>query len=219
MISIASNSMKQTLYQYLLQYWSIFKKRSYILFTWLISAIICVEEVRSVKFRYDNFISKYCNKTLNSFYYFLSYANFSCDALLTTTVKIVLSLAAQEIRIFKEHNVEGISTEPETQKYLTYFVYSLRWGIEVLFYEHKFFWSFGNYMARTQAAIDRYVNFIGIAFAFVQVLPFICIRFEDNKFWSPQAIKHEVSGQLSSKASKTTKFILRSQVLLRASSD
>ena len=53
-------------------------------------------------------------------------------------IHIVMSLlegvAAQEIRIFKEHNVEGISTEPETQKYLTYFVYSLRWGIEVLFY-------------------------------------------------------------------------------------
>lgn len=98
MISIPSNSIKQTLHQYLFQYRSVFKKRSYLLFTWSVSAIICVEEVRSVKFLYDNFIKKYCHKTLNSFYYFLSYANFSCDALLTTTVKIALSLISDEMK-------------------------------------------------------------------------------------------------------------------------
>lgn len=90
--------MKQTLYQYLLQYRSVFKKRSFLLFTWLVSAILCVEEVRSVKFLYDNFIKKYCHKALTSFYYFLSYANFSCDALLTTTVKIALSLILNEMK-------------------------------------------------------------------------------------------------------------------------
>jgi len=68
MISITSNSMKQTLHQYLLEYRSIFKKRSFLLFTWLVSAILCIEEVRSVKSLYDNFIRKYCNKALNSFF-------------------------------------------------------------------------------------------------------------------------------------------------------
>ena len=52
-------------------------------------------------------------------------------------------------------------------------------------------------MVRTQAAIEHYVSLIGIAFAFVQVLLFIYVRFEDYKFQSPQVIKHEVVDQLS----------------------
>ncbi|MPM97810.1 hypothetical protein SDC9_144990 [bioreactor metagenome] len=114
------------------------------------------------------------------------------------SVRVFIStLSAQEICVFQDHEAEGISKERETQKYLPYFVYSLRWGIEVLFYEHKFFWSFGNYMVRTHNAIERYVNLIGISFAFVQVLPFICRRFEGYKFQSPQVIKHAVADQLS----------------------
>ena len=84
------------------------------------------------------------------------------------SVRVFIStVAAQNICIFKEHEVEGISTEPEKQKHLHYYVYGLRWNIEVLFYEHKFFWSFGNYMVRTQAAIERYANLIILTFAFV----------------------------------------------------
>jgi hypothetical protein len=72
MVSIPCNSMKQTLHHYLLQYRYVFKKRSYFLFTWLITSMICTEEARSIKFLYDTFIKKYCSKTLNCFYYFLS---------------------------------------------------------------------------------------------------------------------------------------------------
>ena len=105
--------------------------------------------------------------------------------------------SAQELLIFKEHVVEGISPEPERREYLPYLAYRIRWGIEVLFYEHKTFWSFGNYMVRNKTAIERYVNLIGIAFAFVQVLPFICKRFESYKFRSPQVIKRAFADQLT----------------------
>ena len=98
MISISNNSMKETLHQYLFQYRSIFKKRSYLIFTWLISAIICVEEARSVKFLYDNFIKKYCHKVLNSFYYFLSYSKFPLDALQIVTVKLALALIPSDMK-------------------------------------------------------------------------------------------------------------------------
>jgi len=98
MISIPNNSMKQTLHQYLFQYRSTFKKRSFLLFTWLVSGILCVEEVRSIKFLYDNFIKKYCRKGLNCFYYFLSYANFSMDSLLTVTVTLAVSLIPKEMQ-------------------------------------------------------------------------------------------------------------------------
>jgi hypothetical protein len=408
MISIPGNSMNQTLNQYLLQYRSVFKKRSYLLFTWLITSILCTEEVRSIKFLYDTFIKKYCNKALNCFYYFLSYANFSCELLLQTTVKISLSIIPEElkpfatiflttddtlqakfgqkfdcyfhlfdhtnkngssyldghcfvslviniplfwkgcikylsipvgyrlydkqqskleivatlvktvmpllldyqvillcdswypkgavidavkqysnldliaatrsdtalydlpplptgkkgrprkygdqidikslqyekignyyvstkqvltnlfetkpvqvtvtvkdietfdsvkvfistvkgenIKIFKEHKVEEIDYEPQMIQYLPYFTYSLRWNIEVIFYEHKFFWSFGNYMVRSQQAIERYVNLLAIAFAFVQMLPFIAPRCCDYKFQSPQTVKRAIAEQLT----------------------
>ena len=56
MISIDNKSAKQTLDHYLLHYRDIFNKRSFLLFKWLIAAILCVEEVRSIQFLYDNFI-------------------------------------------------------------------------------------------------------------------------------------------------------------------
>jgi hypothetical protein len=98
MISIASNSIKQTLNQYLMRFRPAFKKRSFLVFSWLITAIICNEEVRNIKFLYDNFIRKHCSKALNCFYYFLSYANFSCDLLLVITVKIALSLIPDKLK-------------------------------------------------------------------------------------------------------------------------
>ena len=408
MISIANNSIKQTLNQYLIQYRPAFKKRSFLVFSWLITAIICNEEVRSIKFLYDNFIQKYCSKALNCFYYFLSYANFSCSLLLIITVKIALSLipdelkpyttiflstddtfqekfrnkfdcysklfdhtskngsnylnghcfvslviniplfwnggvkylnipigyrlydkqktkleiassmidtviplltdyqvillcdnwyskgiiiesvkkydnleliaavrcdtvlydlppaptgkrgrprkygnqldiknfryekvgdyyiatkkvlsnlfetkpvtvivtvknlesfasirvfistiTADDINVFKKHQVVGVSSEPEKFKYLPYLCYHLRWNIEVIFYQHKFFWSFGNYMVRNQKAIERYVNLLAIAFAFMQVLPFIHQKYDKYKFQSPQVVKRVVSDQLT----------------------
>lgn len=391
-----------------MQYRPAFKKRSFLIFSWLITAIICNEEVRSIKFLYDNFIKKYCNKALNCFYYFLSYANFSCDLLLGITVKIALSLipeelkpyvtiflstddtlqekfgnnfdcysklfdhtskngsnylnghcfvslainiplfwgvgikylsipvgyrlydkqktkleiassmidtvmpllkdyqvvllcdswyskgiiieivkkynnleliaavrsdtvlydlqpaptgkrgrprlygdkidiknlsyekvgeyyvatkqvltnifktkpvtvtvtvksiesfdsvrvfistvTADDIKVFKDHQVAGVSCEPLTRKYLPYLCYHIRWNIEVIFYQHKFFWSFGNYMVRKQKAIERYVNLLAIAFAFMQVLPFVHHKYYDYKFQSPQVVKRVVSDQLT----------------------
>ena len=100
MINIPNNSMKQTIYQYLLQYSCAFKKRSYLLFTWLIMSMLCAEGTRSIKFLYDTFIQKYCSKALNCFYYFLSFANFSCNLLLQVTLKIALSLIPEDLKSF-----------------------------------------------------------------------------------------------------------------------
>jgi len=114
------------------------------------------------------------------------------------SIKVFIStVKGQDIKIFKEHEVEGIANEPQAAKYLPYFAYSLRWGIEVIFYEHKFFWSFGNYMVRNQPAIERYVNMLAIAFAFVQMLPFITPRFCEYQFQSPQTVKHAVADRLT----------------------
>lgn len=408
MISMCNNSAKQTLNKYLLQYRTIFTEPSFHIFTWIITAMLCTEEIRSIKFLYDNFINKYFDKSLNCFYYLLSYSNFSCDLLLSTTVKIAISLipeelkkfatiflttddtlqskfgkkfdccfhlfdhtskngttyldghcfvtiviniplffgskvrylsvplgyrlydkiktklqltaelidiampllqeyqvillcdswypkgqvidtvkkhsnleliaairsdtalyelappptgrkgrprkygarikprdlcfekigeyfvstkqvlsnlfgtqpvevtvtvkdienldsirlfistvASKDIRIFQKHEVENISYTEETFKYLPYFIYSLRWNIEVIFYQHKFFWSFGNYMVRNKLAIERYVNLIAISFSFVQIIPFLNDKFSEYKFQSPQTTKHAISDQIS----------------------
>lgn len=407
MTSISNNSIKQTLDQYLLQYRSIFKKRSFTLFTWLIMAVLCTDEVRSIKFMYDTFIKKYCSKTLNCFYFFLSYARLSLELMTKATVRITLSLIsenlkpfatifltiddtlqpkygqkfdcylhlfdhtskngslyldghcfvslviniplswrdgikylsipvgyrlydskqtklqiaaslldvvmplledyqvillcdswypkgevidtvkryanldiiaairsdtvfydlpptptgkrgrprkhgdkidikslhyeklddyyvatkhvlsrlfdtmpldvtvtarnietfdsvkvfistikAEDIKVFKVHKVNDIVYEPQNLCYLPYFAYSLRWDVEVIFYEHKFFWSFGNYMVRNKQAIERYVNLLATAFAFVQVLPFVAQKFSEYQFQSPQTIKRVVSDLL-----------------------
>ena len=85
----------------------------------------------------------------------------------------ISTVTSKDIRIFQKHEVENVSYKEETFKYIPYFIYEIRWNIEVIFYEHKFFWSFENYMVRNKLAIERYVNLIAISFSFVQVLPFI----------------------------------------------
>lgn len=98
MISISKNLFVQTLKQYLLQYRSLFKKRSFDVFFWLILAIISVEEVRSIRFLYEHFIKKYSKKTLNSLYYVLSYIHFPTEELMKITVGIVVSLIPKYLK-------------------------------------------------------------------------------------------------------------------------
>lgn len=403
MISISHNSMKQTLLQYLMQYRSIFKKRSFDIFYWLIMSILCTEELRSIQFLYHGFIKKYTHKVLNSIYYFLSYAKFPIEILATTTVSILLSLIPEELRgntlfitiddtlqakygdkfdCYAKHfdhtqktgnqylnghcfvcvminiplyygkevkylsipvgyrlyasgenklkmasqmiksimpqlrefqvillcdswytkgsiidtvkefdNLEIIgavrhdtaiydlppaptgkrgrprkkgdrldikefsyvkngeyyvaekkvmtnlfeeaiyvtvtttdietfssvrvyisSIEPNKIKVLTtnessnsdnedtskaLRIYRIRWNIEVMFYQHKFFWSFGNYMVRNKDAIERYVNLLAIAYTFTCLLPFIDKKYAEYQFKSPQLVKRAVGEQIT----------------------
>ncbi|WP_242661369.1 IS701 family transposase [Alkaliphilus metalliredigens] len=82
-----------------------------------------------------------------------------------------------------------------TSKTLT--TYRMRWNIEVMFYQHKFFWSFGNYMVRNKAAIERYVNLLFVAYTFACLLPFMDKRYEKYQFKSPQLIKRTVGVQIT----------------------
>lgn len=98
MISIDEKSIIKTIEIYLSEYRSIFYKRSFHIFILLVTAVLSVQEVRSIKFLYDNFIKKYWHKALNSFYYFLSYENFSIESLMFATVKIAILLIPQELK-------------------------------------------------------------------------------------------------------------------------
>lgn len=420
MISIDKKSIIKTLEIYLSEYCSIFKKRSFHIFTLLVASILSAQEVRSIKFLFDNFISKYWHKSLNSFYYFLSYTNFSAESLMLTTVKIALSLIPEElkskvtvflitddtlqakfgdkfdcysklfdhtkhegtcflnghcfvslvisipilfcgkikyltlpvgyklydksetkleiagkmiqnimpllldfqvvvlcdswytkkpflnmlknhhnlsvigavrydtvmydlypertgrrgrprkkglklslrdfnyikeddyyiatkkvltnlftepvlvtvtttdtdkfssvrvyicsiepsdIKSFKNYTVDESKADKEKSNFIPFFTYKFRWNIEVFFYQHKFFWSFGNYMVRNKKAIENYVNLLAIAYSFTVVLPFISKSFSKYKFHSPQEIKSAISYQISKELILST-FVQRVQ--------
>lgn len=61
-------------------------------------AILCVQEVRSIKFLYERFIQKHFSCCLNRFYYFLGSKDFNISKLAIATLKIALSIIPLEIR-------------------------------------------------------------------------------------------------------------------------
>ncbi len=68
-------------------------------------------------------------------------------------------------------------------------LYEHRWDIEIIFYELKFFWSFGNYMIRTENSMQRYMNLVALAFTWVSILPFMVGSLKPLRFLSPQENK------------------------------
>ena len=74
-----------------------------------------------------------------------------------------------------------------------YNIYKVRWNIEVIFYQQKTFWLFSNYMVRSKAGIEKYVNLLGVAYTMCITLPFINEQFAEYKFQSPQEFKYHLS--------------------------
>ena len=69
-------------------------------------------------------------------------------------------------------------------------LYSLRWNIEVIFYELKTFWSFGNYMLRRKNGIENFINIISMTYACAKVIPFSDEFFSDLSHFSTQTTKY-----------------------------
>lgn len=95
---INSKSTLKTVKEYLFLYRTVFYKRSFQIFTLIILSIITMQKVQSIKFIYERFISKYWNKSLNSFYYFLNDKNHSIEDMMRITTKIGVSLIPSEIK-------------------------------------------------------------------------------------------------------------------------
>ena len=87
------------------------------------------------------------------------------------------------------------SDNDDTSKALL--IYRIRWNIEVMFYQHKFFWSFGNYMVRNKDAIERYVNLLAIAYTFTCLLPFMDRKYAEYQFKRPQLVKRAIGEQIT----------------------
>jgi len=79
-------------------------------------------------------------------------------------------------------------------------LYSLRWNIEVMFYELKTFWSFGNYRLRSKEGIQNFVSMMAISYSFAKLIPFTDSFFADfaelstqtNKYAFGEAIRKEL---------------------------
>ena len=108
----------------------------------------------------------------------------------------ISTLDPKAIQLFKEHLQEESNNSFKGSENLTLRAYGIRWNIEVIFYQQKFFWGFSNYMVRNKLAIERYVNLLAIGFTLVCVLPFLDQRFKAWQFESPQAIRREISSQI-----------------------
>ena len=65
-------------------------------------------------------------------------------------------------------------------------IYSMRWSIEVAYYEQKKFWALGNYMLRSKIGIERLTNLLTLLYSFMTVLPFYDKAFSDLSHNSPQ---------------------------------
>lgn len=72
----------------------------------------------------------------------------------------------------------------------------MRWPIEVMFYQEKTFWSFGNYMVRSKVAIEKYAYLVGVTYTLVTLLPFIDDNFSEYQYQSPQEIKYGLGSEL-----------------------
>jgi len=74
--------------------------------------------------------------------------------------------------------------------------YRLRWNIEIIFYELKTFWSFGNYMVVKEKGIEAYINLLATAYTIVKCYPFMIENKEEFINLSPQQIKNNLSRYL-----------------------
>ena len=114
-----------------------------------------------------------------------------------SSVRIYLStIDPKEINSFDD--IPKNQTSDIKRKSKTIFnVYKMRWNIEVIFYQTKSFWSFGNYMIRHKESIEKYVNLIGVTYSLTVLLPFMSRKFSKFKFQSPQETKYYLSQCIS----------------------
>jgi len=60
----------------------------------------------------------------------------------------------------------------ENAQFLPLACYSLRWNIEVYYYESKTFWSLEEYRVRSRGSIERLINLGCIAYSAMTLLPY-----------------------------------------------
>ncbi len=80
-----------SLISYFSHYTSFFTRPTKTKFIWLCIGIIAMNGIQSIRFIYDWFLKKVSPKSLNAFYYLLSYTDLDLKYLMQTTVRLALS--------------------------------------------------------------------------------------------------------------------------------
>ena len=115
-----------------------------------------------------------------------------------SSVRIYLStICPKKINSFDNMPSNQNSSNDKSESKTVFNIYKMRWNIEVIFYQTKTFWSFGNYMVRHKEAIEKYANLIGVAYSLTVLLPFMSRKFSKLKFQSPQETKYYISDCIS----------------------
>ena len=95
-----------------------------------------------------------------------------------------------------ENEIKYDITREQLLPLLPYIIYKFRWSIEVVFYEQKTFWSFGDYMLRSAIGIETYANIINICYTCMLLLPWKNKKYSKLKSKSPQQIKYILGQQI-----------------------
>lgn len=75
-------------------------------------------------------------------------------------------------------------------------LYSIRWNIEIGYYEMKSFWSLRDYMVRSVKGIERLINLTCISYAACRLLPHYSMDFADYKGLSPQEVRYRLGEKI-----------------------
>lgn len=101
------------------------------------------------------------------------------------------TIAPQRLYAMFSTNEQTLNADSERLSWLLPLkLYSLRWNIEVLFYELKSFWSFGNYMLRSRLGIESFVNLLSLSYSCSKLIPFEDSFFADFSLVSTQTTKY-----------------------------
>ena len=81
-------------------------------------------------------------------------------------------------------------------QYIPLFLSSLRWNIEVSYYEQKSFWSLCSYMVRSRKGIEMLVNLINISCCAMKLLPYLEEPFSKYRNASVQEFRFILSERI-----------------------
>ena len=84
------------------------------------------------------------------------------------------------------HDRKALSYVNAAPQLLPLAIYSLRWNIEVAYYEQKSFWALEDYMLRSKTGIERLLNLLTLIYAVMKLLPFASDDFSALASMSPQ---------------------------------
>lgn len=87
-------------------------------------------------------------------------------------------------------------------------IYSMRWAIEVAYYEQKQFWSLRDYRVRTRNGIERLVNLLTLTYAFMKLLSYLSEDFSIMKECGAQQTRF-VLGSLVQQQIFLSRFVER----------